>query len=185
VVRLVDELALGRPHLVGISLGGMIAQHLALAAPERVRKLVLVSTTHGYPPEAGAAFRDRARLVAAQGPESLVAPTLERWFTASYRAERPDVMERIGNLIRATPVAGYAGCCQAIPTMNTLARLPEIRCPALVVAGREDAGTPPQMGREIATAIPGARFALIEHAAHLCNVEQAESFNLLLRKFLG
>jgi 3-oxoadipate enol-lactonase len=185
LLGLLDALAVRQASFVGISLGGMIGQHLALTAPERVRKLILVSTTHGYPPEAAAAFRERARLVQAQGLEALVAPTLERWFTAPNRAERPDVMERIGNLIRATPVAGYAGCCQAIPTLNTRLRLAEIRCPALVMAGREDAGTPPEMGKEIAGAIPGARFALIERASHLCNVEQVETFNLLLRKFLG
>jgi 3-oxoadipate enol-lactonase len=185
VLGLMDALGVARASFVGISLGGMIGQHLALAAPARVDKLVLASTTHAYPPEAAKLFAERARLVLDQGLEALVAPTLERWFTAPYRSANPVVTERIGKLIRSTPVAGYAGCCQAIPTMNTTARLKEIQCPTLIVAGSEDVGTPPQMGREIAAAIPGARFESIKNAAHLCNVEQAEVFNRLLSEFLS
>ncbi len=184
VTGLMDALGIAKASFVGISLGGMIGQHLALAAPQRVDQLVLVSTTHAYPPEAAKVFEERARLVAAGGLESLVAPTLERWFTAPYRAANPDVMARIGGLIRATPSAGYAGCCHAIPTMNTTAQLREIYCPTLVIAGSEDVGTPPRLGEEIAALIPGARFERLE-AAHLCNIEQAAAFNRLLRSFLS
>ena len=184
VLGLLDALGVARASFVGISLGGMIGQHLALAAPRRLDKLVLASTTHAYPPEAAAQFAERARLVQAQGMEPLVASTLERWFTAPYRAARPEVMARIGGLIRATPPAGFAGCCGAIATLDLTARLKDIRCPTLVIAGREDPGIPAQRGQEIAAAVPGARFALIEQAAHLCNVEQAGTFNRLLRSFL-
>jgi 3-oxoadipate enol-lactonase len=185
VIGLMDALNVRKAHLVGISMGGMIAQHVALTAPERIGRLVLVSTTSGYPPEARAMWGDRIATVRAQGMEPLVTPTLERWFTPVWRQAHPAVMTRIGGLIRATPAAGYIGSGQAIATLDTTSRLSELRCPTLVIAGADDAGTPPAMGRKIAEQIPGARFESIDSASHLCNVEQAEAFNRLLLEFLG
>lgn len=185
VLGLMDALGIGQAHFVGISMGGMIAQHLALTAPERIARLVPVSTTSGYPPEAKALWAERIAAVRANGVAPLVAPTLERWFTPPYRAAHPEVMARIGDLVGATPAAGYIGCGHAIPTMDTTARLQTLRCPTLVIAGADDAGTPPAMGRKIAENIPGARFELIESASHLCNVEQTETFNRLLLDFLS
>ncbi len=184
-IDLMDGLGIDKAQFVGISMGGMIAQHVALAAPERIDRLVLVSTTSSYPPEARAMWGDRIAAVRAQGMEPLVAPTLERWFTPPWRQAHPEVMARIGHLIRATPTAGYIGSGQAIATLDTTSRLPELRCPTLVIAGASDAGTPPAMGRKIAEQVPGARFELIDSASHLCNVEQADIFNRLLLDFLG
>jgi 3-oxoadipate enol-lactonase len=185
VVGLMDALAIGQAHFVGISMGGMIGQHVALAAPARVDRLVLVSTTSGYPAEARAMWGDRIAAVRAQGMEPLVAPTLERWFTSPWRQAHTEVMARIGGLIRSTPVVGYIGSGLAIADLDTTARLPALRCPTLVIAGANDAGTPPAMGRKIAEQVPAARFESIDSASHLCNIEQAETFNRLLLGFLG
>jgi 3-oxoadipate enol-lactonase len=184
VLGLMDALDVERAHFCGISMGGMIAQHVALAVPTRIDKLALVSTTSGYPPAARAAWDERIAAVRANGIEPLVAPTLERWFTAPYRAAHPDTMARIGNLIRATPPAGYIGSGQAIATLDVTEKLPALRCPTLVIAGADDAGTPPAMGQRIADNIPGACFELIESASHLCNIEQAADFNRFLLDFL-
>lgn len=184
VIGLMDGLGIERCSFMGISLGGMIGQCLALAAPERIERLVLVSTTSAYPPAAKAIWADRIAAVRAAGMEPLAAPTLERWFTPPYREAHPEVMARIGNLVRTTPVAGYVGCGHAIPTLDITARLKEIRCPTLVIAGSDDAGTPPAMGKAIADWVSGARFELIPSASHLCNVEQANAFNGLLADFL-
>jgi 3-oxoadipate enol-lactonase len=184
VLGLMDALGVDKAHFVGISLGGMIGQHLALDAPERVEKLVLVSTSSGYGPEAQELWAARVEAVRLGGMGPLVASTLERWFTRPYRAAHPELMALIGGQIRLTPATGYVGCGMAILTMHTTQRLEEIRCPTLVIAGAEDAGTPPAMGRKIADNIPGARLELIESAAHLCNVERPETFNRLLLDFL-
>lgn len=184
VLWLMERLGIGRAHFCGISLGGMIAQHVALAAPEKIGKLVLVSTTSAYGPEARTLWAERIAAVQAGGMAPLVAPTLERWFTAPYRAAHPETMARIGAMIAATPVAGYIGCGQAIPHMDTTARLARLRCPALIVAGAEDAGMPPAMGRRIAEHLPGALFEEMPAASHLCNIEQKDSFNDILLNFL-
>jgi 3-oxoadipate enol-lactonase len=185
VVGLLDALDIGKASFVGISLGGMIGQAVALAAPQRLHKLVLADTTGRYPPEAQATWPERIRQIEAAGLEPLVGPTLERWFTAPYRAAHPDVAARIGGIIRATPTAGYIGCCHAIAGLDFLDRVKALRVPTLVLVGDQDAGTPPAMARDLAAAIPAARLEVIPGAAHLSNIEQAEIFDRLLLDFLG
>lgn len=180
LLGLMDALGITVAHVAGISLGGMIAQHLALAAPERINRLALISTTSGYPPEGRAALAQRLAMVAEQGLAPLVTPTLERWFTPAFRLAQPRVISRIGQLIASTPVDGYLGCAAAIGGLDTTAQLDRLTCPTLIVNAADDVGTPPAMGRVMAERIGGSRFALIESASHLCNVEQVEPFNRLL-----
>lgn len=185
VVGLLDALGVARSHFVGLSMGGMIGQHLALKAPERIDRLVLADTTSRYPAEAMAVWQERIRIVSEQGMEPLVEATLARWFTAPYRAAHPEVMAHIGALLRATPASGYIGCCHAIPKIDLTERLKGLTLPTLVIVGDQDGGTPPAMACEIAEAIPGARLETIPNAAHLSNIEQAEAFNRLLLDFLS
>jgi 3-oxoadipate enol-lactonase len=110
--------------------------------------------------------------------------TLARWFTEPYRESRKDVMQRIGNAILATPVEGFAGCCDAIAKIDVLDRLREIDVPALVIVGEQDHGTPPEMARAIQENLRGSDLLIIPSAAHLSNVEQPEAFNNALVSFL-
>lgn len=184
VLGLLDALNIARTHFAGLSMGGMIGQHLALDAPQRIDRLVLADTSSRYPPAAIPIWDERIRLVREKGMEVLVDGTLERWFTAPFRATHPEVTGRIAGLIRSTPAAGYIGCGRTIPTLDITRRLHELTHPTLVIVGAEDAGTPPEMAREIAGAIRGARLAVIPAAAHLSNIEQPEIFNELLLNFL-
>jgi 3-oxoadipate enol-lactonase len=185
VLGLLDALQIERTHFVGLSMGGMIGQHLALKAPQRIERLVLADTTSRMPAEAAPLWAERIRIAGEQGMAPLVQPTLERWFTAPWRAAHPEVMAQIGGLIRATPVAGYIGCAQAIAGIDVTDRLHEVKAPTLVICGDQDIGTPPAMSEAIAAAIPGARLELIAGASHLSNIEQAETFNRLLLDFLA
>ena len=184
VIGLLDALKIGRTHFCGLSMGGMIGQHLALKAPQRLDRLVLADTTSRMPAEARPLWAERIRIAAEQGMEAHVEPTLARWFTEPYRAAHAEAMARIGALIRRTPVAGYAGCAHAIAGIDLTGRLHGITAPTLVIVGSEDVGTPPAMSEVIAAAIPGARLAVIPDASHLSNIEQAEAFNGLLLDFL-
>jgi 3-oxoadipate enol-lactonase len=181
---LLDGLGISATHFVGLSMGGMIGQVFALKYPAMVQSLALCDTTSRYAPGAAAVWQERIKTVGAKGMEPMVAPTLERWFTAPFRARRKDVMERVGALIRATPPAGYIGCCHALPKINVTERLRDVRCPALVIVGEEDPGTPVEMAREIHAALPAAELAVLCRASHLSNVEQPEEFNRALESFL-
>jgi 3-oxoadipate enol-lactonase len=175
---------IARCHFVGLSLGGMVGQMAALRHPARFASLTLADTTSRQPAGAPAVWDERLALVRAQGMAPLVAPTLERWFTPAFRAAQPGEVARIGALIAATPPAGYAGCAHAVVSVDLTDRLHRIACPVLVIVGRDDAGTPPAMADAIAASIPGARLVVLDDAAHLSNIEQAEAFNAALRAFL-
>jgi 3-oxoadipate enol-lactonase len=183
VKGLFEALGIRAAHWVGLSMGGMIGQTFALRYPGVLTSVVLADTTSRYPAEAAPLWADRIKVAESKGIEPLVQPTLERWFTAPYRAAHPDQMQRIGGMIRATPVAGYVGCCNAIPKINLTARLKEIKVPALVIVGADDAGTPPAMAREIHENLPGSELVVIPSAAHLSNVEQPAAFDAALTRF--
>jgi 3-oxoadipate enol-lactonase len=117
--------------------------------------------------------------------DALVEGTLGRWFTEPYRNAHKDVMAHIGNDIRNTPVAGFVGCCHAITRVDYLDRLKEIKCPALVMVGEDDHGTPPEAARAIHQNLKGSELKIIPSAAHLSNIEQAEEFNKTMMGFFG
>lgn len=181
---LLTGLGIGETHFVGLSMGGMIGQVFALAHPKMVRSLVLCDTTSSYPADAWPIWEERIHTVEEKGMEPMVEPTLQRWFTAPFRERRPDVMNRLRAMLRATPPRGYVGCCYAIPRIDLTDRLGAIRCPALVIVGEEDSGTPVEVAREIHAALPSAEMAILRSASHLSNIEQPEEFNRVLIGFL-
>ncbi len=181
---LLKGLGIRETHFVGLSMGGMIGQTLALAHPEMIRSLTLCDTTSRYPAGAWPVWQERIESVEKKGMEAVVDGTLQRWFTAPFRARHPEVVNRIRAAILATPVQGFIGCCHAIPKINLTARLHAIRCPAMVIVGEEDPGTPVEMARAIHAALPSAGLAILRSAAHLSNIEQREEFNNVLLSFL-
>ena len=181
---LLESLNIKKTHYVGLSMGGMIGQTFALKYPGVFESLVLADTTSRYPAEAAGAWQDRIKIAETKGMEPLVQPTLERWFTAPFRKGHPEEVQKVAAQILKTPVAGYIGCCHAIPKINLTDRLKELKVRALVVCGDQDPGTPPAMAREIAHSLPGAKLVLIPQAAHLANIEQPDAFNRALAEFL-
>jgi 3-oxoadipate enol-lactonase len=179
------HLGIKQTHWVGLSMGGMIGQTFALKHPGVFQSLTLADTTSRYPAEAAPAWADRIKAVQAGGMQAVADATLARWLTEPYRKAHPQVAERIGAYIRTTPVDGFVGCCHAIPKIDVTQRLKEIDCPALVIVGEQDPGTPVAMAREIHGALRNAELVIIPSAAHLSNIEQPQAFNSALLDFLG
>jgi 3-oxoadipate enol-lactonase len=181
---LLDALGIERVHFVGLSMGGMIGQYLALNHADRLEKLVLCDTAALLPQEAQPIWQERIELAREKGAEALLEETLERWFTPSFLRQRPPEVERIRQQFLSTPVDGYIGCSEAIRGLNYLERLSEIKTPTLIMVGEEDPGTPVAAAEAMHQRIAGSRLAVLPSAAHLSNVEQAEGFNSALISFL-
>ncbi|RKQ92173.1 3-oxoadipate enol-lactonase [Solirubrobacter pauli] len=182
VLDLLDHLGVERTHFAGLSLGGMTGQWLAINAPERIEKLVLLCTS----PKMGPAqvWIDRAKTVREQGTEAIVDGTFERWFTADYRAEHD--LSALRDMFVGVDDEGYARCCGIIETMDLTDGLPNISAPTLVIAGAQDPATPPAEHAEvIAGAIPRARLEVLDPAAHLASVERADDVTRLIKEHLG
>jgi len=178
VVRLLDRLGVERAHYCGLSLGGMIGIALAADHPHRVDRLVLCCTTAQFPsPDP---WVERAATVRAKGTEAVAESVVERWLTPGFAASHPDIVTRLRTMIEQTPDEGYAACCGAIQRMDLRTALPRITAPTLVVAGEQDASTPPELVERIAAGIPGARLEVLSPAAHVLNIEQADALTQLL-----
>lgn len=184
VAALAGHLGIDRFRYLGLSIGGMIGQMLALRHPDRLDGLVLASTTSRTPEQARLLWDERIAAVKAGGMATQVAATLERWFTPLCREQRPALIARVGGMIAATPVAGFIGCGQAIKKLDLTDRLGDIRVPTLVMVGRQDPGTPVAASEAIQRGIPGSRLAILDQASHQAGLEQPEAFNASLLDFL-
>jgi 3-oxoadipate enol-lactonase len=182
---LLDALGVKDPHYCGLSMGGMIGQTFALKYPGVFRTLMLADTTSRYPAEAWPLWQQRIAVAEEKGMQPLLQATLERWFTEDFRKSHPEPVAAIAKLVASTPVAGYAGCCHAIPKINVTDRLKEIKAPILVICGDKDPGTPPAMAEEIHRNAPGSKLVMIPNAAHLSNLENPAAFTKAMQEFMA
>ncbi|PYM96687.1 MAG: 3-oxoadipate enol-lactonase [Candidatus Rokuibacteriota bacterium] len=181
---LLRALGIQRTHWVGLSMGGMIGQTLALKAPELFASLVLCDTSSRIPPEAKPMWDERVHTAETKGMEPLVEGTLARWLTTPFRERGGEVVERVRAMIRSTNPVGYIGCCQAISALNLTDRIGAIKAPTLVIVGEEDQGTPVAASRVMNEQIKGSQLVILKSAAHLSNMEQPEAFTQALVGFL-
>jgi 3-oxoadipate enol-lactonase len=178
--RLLDHLEVHDCAFVGLSIGGMIAQGLAVKRLDLIRTLVLSNTAAkiGNP----ALWDERIAAVHAGGIESLADAVMERWFSEGFRA-KPE-LELWRNMLVQQANDGYAGCSAAISGTDFYTPTSGLRLPCLGIAGTEDGSTPPDLVRETTNLIPGSKFHLIRRAGHLPCVEQPEEFARVLTEFL-
>jgi 3-oxoadipate enol-lactonase len=181
---LMDALDIDKVHWVGLSLGGMIGQCLALNHAGRLHSVTLCDTMAALPEGAPAIWGPRIETARSQGMTALAEPTLQRWFTPPYLEKNPPQVERIRELIVSTPVDGFTGCCEAILGLNYLNRLSAVGVPALIIVGKDDFGTPVAASEAMQAQIPGSQLVVLDDAAHLSNIEQAEAFDKALLPFL-
>lgn len=180
-LAVLDACGVDRAHVCGLSLGGMIAMHLAAHMPERVAKIVLCNTTPYMPPREN--WETRIETVRAQGVEPLIEGTLGRWFTPEFREAHPDKVEKIRSLLHQASPSGYAACCAAIRDMDLREPIRRIAAETLVIGGAKDSGTPPAQAELIASSIPRASVVILD-AAHLSNVERPDEFTATVVDFL-
>ncbi len=180
---LMARLGLDQVHFCGLSMGGMIGQYLGANHGGKLKSLTLCDTACVMPP--ASLWDERIILARAGGTGAATQRTLERWFTEAFREAGDLVIDKVATMIDTTPVEGFAGCAAAIRDMDQTEVLALIKTPTLVVVGRHDPGTPVSAAKVLHENIEGSELAIIEGAAHLCNMEQPAAFNEALLSFLG
>jgi len=184
VVGLLDHLKIARAHFLGLSMGGMVGQHLGLEHPQRFASLILCSTSSRIPDEAKPLWDERVKIAREKGMASQVELALSRWLAASSMQSKPALVARMRRHIEATPVEGYAGWCQAIGGLNVTDRLKAIALPTRVIVGAEDPSTPPAAAQAIHRAIAGSDLVEVPGVSHQLQVEEPEAFNRHVLEFL-
>ncbi len=180
-LTLLDTLGIAHAHIAGVSIGGLIAQAIAEAAPLRVSSLMLCDTALAIRP--ADRFRERAEIVRARGMAPIAEETLARWVTPGFLAS-PEAVGLRTMLLRTDP-EGYAQAALAIGKDDRTAATKALRMPTLVLVGDQDVATPPAAAEAIRDAIPGARLVVIPDAAHIPMAQQPELVNGALHGFLA
>ena len=178
--RLLDHLQIKDCVFVGLSIGGMIAQGLAVKRLDLMRAMVLSNT--GAKIGTPSMWDDRIAAVHAGGIEALADAVMERWFSKGFRATTE--LELWRNMLTRQEDAGYMGCSAAISGTDFYTTTASLRLPTLGIAGTDDGSTPPDLVRETVGLIPGSQFHLIRNAGHLPCVEQPEEYARVLTDFL-
>ncbi|CUH54085.1 3-oxoadipate enol-lactonase [Shimia marina] len=177
---LLDHLKVTNALLVGVSLGGMVAQGLAVKRLDLVRALVLSNTAAKI--GAPKMWDDRIATAQTKGLPALSDAIMARWFSRDFQATGDTDHWRA--MLHATPPEGYAGCCAAIKGTDFYTPTSGLRLPTLGIAGSEDGATPPDLVRETIDLIPGSRFTLMRRVGHLPCVEKPAEFAALLSDFM-
>ena len=179
--RLMEATGFAKAVVVGLSIGGMIAQGLAVKRPDLVRAMVLSNT--GAKIGTAQMWADRIAMVEAGGVAALSDAVMQRWFPKDFRESLEGLAWR--HMLERTPAAGYAGCSAAIAGADFYTTTAGLRLPVLGIAGTEDGSTPPDLVRETVDLVPGGRLALIQGSGHLPCIDQPVAYARILEDFLN
>jgi 3-oxoadipate enol-lactonase len=179
---LIDHIGLGPVHFVGLSMGGMVGQQLAVRNPDKVMSLSLCDTASEMPTRA--MWEDRFTTARAEGVAGLVEGTIKRWFVESFIAREPAQIAWVRQFILDTKAEGYIACGSAVRDMSQTHILSSIAKPTQIIVGRDDPACTLAASQVLHAEIPGSVLFVIDDAAHLSNIEKPEEFNRLLINFI-
>jgi len=182
VIGLTDVLGIAKFSFCGISLGGAIAQWLAINAPQRLTRIIVANSSPQF--GAPANWDERRKAVIAGGMKAIVDQAMQRFFAPETLARRDVHAEAIRDVLLGTNPVGYAGCCAALRDFDARDALRKVQTPTLIIVGDKDISTPWQGNAEIlAREIPAAQVVRLP-AAHLSSIEKPRSFTAALLEFL-
>lgn len=180
----VDAIGIGPAVVVGLSMGGGVAQMLAIRHPDLVRALVLVSTSSEFPDATKERFRTRADQAEREGMAAVLDATVPRWFTPEFVARRPDEVVRTRDTVLAIDPTAFAAASRANAARYLTPGLRKITAPVLFVAGAEDPADPRRALEIFRRELRDLRAEIIPNASHLVPVEAPSTFNAILLRFI-
>lgn len=182
---LLDSLRIQETHLVGLGLGGAIAQAFAIEHPDRLLGLMPCCCRARMVPDFAAMWHKLRDTVRQNGLEAIVEPTVQRWFSGEFKAAHPGVLESVRKMIRGTTLQGYLGVTAAFLGLDVEDGLGRITAPTLYVSGAEDQlGGPPALMQGLSEKVRGAKHLSVPNAAHIANIQNPAGFNRVLSEFL-
>ncbi len=184
IAGLLDALGITRCHLVGHSLGGLIAQGFALDHPGRLNRLVLLSTVAGRNEEERARVEARLAIVAEGIPGEHFGNSVARWFTDAFLENNPDIIAAHAAANRKNDPKAYAAAYRVLAQTDLANRLHEITAPTLIATGDGDIGSNPRIARLMHDEIAGSELCIMENLRHAAMTEAPERVAALISEFL-
>ena len=183
LAALLDRLELKPATIVGLSIGGLIAQDLFRLRANLVRSLVLCDTAHRIGTHDS--WNARLSAVEAGGIEAIADHLMELWFSKDYHRTSPDAVAGWRAMVTRTPVEGYLTACRAIRDADLTEQVGRIAVPTLCIVGDEDGSTPVPLVRDLSTRIPGAKFEVIAGAGHLPCIDKPDALRKLIESHVA
>src|SRR5450830_57065 len=184
VIKVINLLDIGPVHLVDISVGGMIAQTVAVTRPELITSLTLIATSCTFAEPVRNVVRERAQLVREHGMDFIIPRHLERWFPTDFRQQRPDLLDRFAKILLQQRSQFHAGMWDMVATLDTAHQLKTLRCPVIVIAGEDDPSATPAAGQFIVDQLEDAKLVTIPFSGHFPQIEYPTEFNSVMRAFI-
>jgi pimeloyl-ACP methyl ester carboxylesterase len=187
VIDLLDRLEVTDAVLAGLSMGGYVLFEMIRSAPNYASGVILASTRPGGDTEEGKAARKKMiDLLDRSGVDAVAGDMLPKLLGSTAQRERPDLLKQVRHLITSNMASGIrAGIIAMMERRDSTPILQHITVPTLIVAGAEDTLILPAQAEDMHRAIPASACEIVQSAGHLVNLEQAASFNALVRQFLG
>lgn len=185
VVELIDSLSIDRLHFVGVSMGGMIGQTIALAHADRLLSLTLANSPCSYTDAQIALWKQRAQSVLDNGIESVKPALMQRWFTDDAAIRYIAGYEFIDRAFSEFSAASFAAATAAVCEIDTRDELHRINTPTLLFGSEDDPGVPVEVSNLMAERIPDAQLHWLTPSRHLATLEQVDTFNTILQNFLN
>ena len=185
LLELLDAHRIERTSLVGLGLGGALAQAFAIRHPHRVERLMPCCCRAQMVPDFAVMWQGLIENVKKNGVEAIVEPTAQRWFSDEFKARHPELLDDVRKMIRRTSRDGYLGCAGAFLGLNLEKEIHRIRVPTHYLSGMDDKlGGPPPLMQRLADRVPGARHSSVPNAAHIANIQNPGAFNLAMAEFI-
>lgn len=182
VVQFCKTLNLKRIALCGVSMGGIVAQKIALEEPSLISALILANTTAKTVPDV---MVERAKKVESGGMTAVIKETLERWFTSETLQRKPEIVNPVKERLLADDPIVHGWAWRAMAELNIIDRLTEINSPCLIICGDQDQSTPSKIASEMTKRINRSSYLEISDASHMSLLEQPRAFSKALRDFLS
>ena len=182
LIKLIDELSFEKIHLVGFSIGSLIARNFATKHDNRLKSLILLGSIYKRSKEQQQIINDRFNL--AKKSSKLSKQALKRWFTDKYLEENPDTYKKISSILEANNIENFLNVYKLFVFHKNDEKFEEIKTNSLVMTGENDIGSTIEMSKSLSNVIKNSQFKVIKNGKHLCGIECADDVNMAINNFI-
>ncbi len=182
IIDLTDELGIQKLHLIGFSIGSLIARNFASRFNQRLQSLILIGSIYKRSDEQQKTVNQRFEQ--AQKELKLSKQALRRWFTDKYLEKNPDMYEKISSIISSNNMTNFLKLYELFVKHKNDEDFDKIKVNTLIITGELDMGSTIEMAKELNQIINNSKLKIIENCKHLCSIECADEVNLTIKNFL-